>query len=463
MAKKAGNKAPVEKQAIPTLKLTVEALDNEGIGLAQHEGKTALVQGALPGDTVIAEIEHVGRTHIYTNLRKVVRSARTRSARTLCSKEQACLGCPLIAMRYPDQLLYKQVRVADALKAQQIVSSEQVNAVIPSENAVGYRASAKLTFSRKREKVSIGLYRRGTHDVVDCPDCPVHHPLINKIVAVVKEEVERQGISVYSAKHQRGMLRYLLIRVSPVHNKALVTFVSNFKDLQQLPKLAKWLTRKVPEVIGVHENINSSTGNVIIGDETIKLLGLPDLIDQVGDVSVRMAPESFFQINTLQAARIYRLVRSWANLSKMDSALDLYCGIGGIALHLAQDAGRVDGIEYVEQAVRNATENARLNSLGNCHFFAGDAAELIGEYQERNERFSLVTLNPPRKGCDEEVLNALNQMRPKQIIYVSCDPDSLARDLVILNNGGYQVAQVQPVDMFPQTSHIETVVQLKLN
>jgi 23S rRNA (uracil1939-C5)-methyltransferase len=362
-------------------------------------------------------------------------------------------------MKYPEQLLFKQQRVAEALHQYGLLDDIQIPAVLPSESPFGYRASAKLAFARKREKVLIGLYQRGSHDVIDSPECPVHHPLINKIAAVVRDEVQRQRISVYNPHHQRGLLRYLLVRVSPISGKALVTFVCNFRDLQQLPKLAKWLMRKVPEVIGVHQNINSSTGNVILGDQTWKLQGLPDLIERIGDIRLRIAPEAFFQINTLQAARIYSLVRQWAQLNKNDKAIDLFCGIGGIALHLAKDAGQVEGIEYVNEAVRNAAENAQLNELHNCRFTAGDASE---ELQKRSgeKNISLVTVNPPRKGCSEDLLQALCQLRPRQIIYVSCDPDSLARDLKTLISGGYRIKQLQPVDMFPQTSHIETVVQL---
>ncbi len=194
-----------------------------------------------------------------------------------------------------------------------------------------------------------------------------------------------------------------------------------------------------------------------MGDQTWKLQGLPDLIERVGDIRLRIAPEAFFQINTLQATKIYALVRHWAQLKKGDRALDLFCGIGGIALHLAKDAGEVEGIEYVAEAVRNATENARLNELRNCHFSAGDATE---ELQKRAGKLALVTVNPPRKGCPEELLQTLCQRRPEQIIYVSCDPDTLAHDLKALTTGGYRIKRLQSVDMFPQTSHIETVVQL---
>ncbi|MCW8858812.1 MAG: 23S rRNA (uracil(1939)-C(5))-methyltransferase RlmD [Deltaproteobacteria bacterium] len=461
MKQKPTSKKTAKKPVRETLKLTIAALDNEGIGLAPYENRTALVQGALPGETVIAEVEHFGRTHIYTQLLKVLRNAPERSAKIVCDQEHKCLGCPLISMKYADQLLFKQQRVAEALLQHKLLNDVTVPAVLPSDPPIAYRASAKLTFARKREKVLIGLYKRGTHEVTDCPDCPVHHPLINKIAAVVREEVQRQKISVYNPKHQRGCLRYLLVRISPTNGKALVTFVSNFRDLKQLPKLAKWLTRKVPEVIGVHQNVNSSSGNVILGDETLKLQGLPDLIEQIGDIRLRISPEAFFQINSLQATKIYQLVRRWAGLTKKDVAVDLYCGIGGIALHLAQDAGQVFGIEYVSEAVRNAVENAELNNLRNCRFFAGDADEELQKLPLEERRPALVTLNPPRKGCEKGVLATLCHLQPKQIIYVSCDPDSLARDLKILTSNGYRIGRLQPVDMFPQTAHIETIVQLE--
>ena len=448
------------KHQVETLKLTIDCLDNDGIGLAPHENHTAVVQGAFPGETVIAEVEHTGRTHIFTKLQRVLRNSPQRTATVACKHESDCLGCTLIRMKYADQLLFKQQLVAQALKQHELLDKVQVPAVMPAANPLGYRASAKLTFARDREKVLVGLYKRGSHDVVDCSDCPVHHPLINKIVAVVRDEVQRQSISVYNPRHQQGLLRYLLVRVSPTSGKALVTFVTNFRDHQKLPKLAKWLTRKVPEVIGVHQNINSSTGNVIIGNKTYKLLGLPDLIETCGSIRLRIAPQAFFQINTLQAANIYALVRKWAKLDKNDTVIDIYCGIGGIALHLAKDAGLVEGIEFVEEAVRNAAENARLNDRYNCRFFAGDAAEELQKLTGQRIP-ALVTINPPRKGCSTELLETLYQLRPKQIIYVSCDPDTLCRDLKIMIDNGYTIKRLQPVDMFPQTSHIETVVQLE--
>ncbi|HXV21965.1 MAG TPA: 23S rRNA (uracil(1939)-C(5))-methyltransferase RlmD, partial [Desulfuromonadales bacterium] len=218
--------------------------------------------------------------------------------------------------------------------------------------------------------------------------------------------------------------------------------------------------KKVPEVVSVQQNVNPSEGNAIFGRETLRILGTPDLLDMVGNIRLRIAPASFFQVNNEQAARIYALVRQWAQLSRQEVALDLYCGIGGIALHLAADAGRVIGIESVEEAVRNAKENARMNGLANCTFLAGDAAELIEDLVSQVQPGSVAVLNPPRSGCERQVLEAVAGLQPRTLIYVSCAPETLARDLDILAVLGYRTAEVQPVDMFPQTPHVESVARL---
>lgn len=446
-----------------TIKVTITGLDRDGVGTAPVDNRIALVQGAFPTETVIARVEHRGRTHIYTQLQRVLRQSQERTAATACTLEQKCLGCPLINLKYAAQLNYKQQRVATAMEQQLPGIPLTVNPVLACPEPLAYRTSAKLVFSRHRGKVSLGLYRRGSHEVVACPDCPVHHPLINRIAAIVRADVERQGVSIYNPRHNRGLLRYLLIRVSPDSGRALVTFVGRDRDYQELPKLAKKLTKKIPEVIGVHLNINSSTGNVILGNDTIKLLGHPDLIEQVGDIRLHIAPESFFQINTRQAARMYELICDRARLERRDTALDLFCGIGGIALSLARHAGQVQGIEVVPEAVRNANANADLNKLSNCRFTAGDATEQLQRIAAATPagHYALITLNPPRKGCGEVLLQQLLTLRPAKIIYVSCDPDSLALDLRQLLTGGYVLNELQPVDMFPQTAHIETVAVLQ--
>jgi 23S rRNA (uracil1939-C5)-methyltransferase len=352
--------------------------------------------------------------------------------------------------------------VADALAAFPSLLEVPLNEVWAAPETLGYRASAKLVVARKRGKGQVGMYRRGSHDVVDIADCPLHHPLINRVAAVVRDELDRRKISAYDTNHRRGLLRYLLVRVSPAYDKAMVTFVTSERNYREVTHLAKWLQRKVPEVISVHQNVNSSSGNVIFGRETFKVLGTPDLIDKVGDVRLRLGPTSFLQVHHAQAARIYRLVRDWCDLQAGESALDLYCGVGGISLHLAGKAHQVLGVETVAEAVRHAQANAKMNGFVNCKFVAGDVEAILSDDLPLSGKLGAVVVNPPRSGCSPQVLSAIADLQPRALVYVSCHPDSLARDLALLVEQGFHVEEVQPVDMFPQTPHVENVVRLTL-
>ncbi len=443
------------------LTLTIEGVDEDGLGLASHEGKQVQVFDALPGEQVVARVAHSGRHRIIASTLRVLRPSRERVAKTSCPHYRACQSCALLSWKYQAQLASKSKRVADALAAYPELYEVELGDVWAAPETLGYRASAKLVVARKRGKAQVGMYRRGSHDVVDIADCPLHHPLINRVAAVVREELDRRNISAYDANHRRGLLRYLLVRVSPSLDKAMVTFVTTERNYREVTHLAKWLQRKVPEVISVHQNVNASSGNVIYGRETFKVLGTPDLIDQVGDVRLRLGPTSFLQVHHAQASRIYRLVRDWCGLQSGESALDLYCGVGGISLHLAGQAHQVLGIETVAEAVRHAQANARMNGLQNCRFIAGDVEEILAGELLLNGKLGAVVVNPPRSGCAPQVLMAIAAMQPRILVYVSCHPDSLARDLALLVKQGFRVEQVQPVDMFPQTPHVENVARLE--
>ena len=448
-----------QRPALPTVETTIERLDDDGVGIGPYAGKELLVPGAFPGEKIRAALEHEGQRRSVGLLREVLVRHPDR-INGPCRCAGACLGCPLINLAYPAQLQVKGERVRAALAAREGLTAVPVRAPWGAEQPFGYRTNAKLVLAKERGKVSVGLYRRGSHQVVDIGNCPLHHPLINRIVATVRSEIEGQQIWVWDPKRQRGLLRYLLVRVSPGSGKAMVTFVTTEKDFTQLTRLAKALKARHPEVISVQQNINPTAGNVIFGRETLRMIGAPDLLDQLGEVRLRIAPTAFFQVNHEQAARIYALVRQWAALKPEESAVDLYCGIGGIALHLARDAGRVIGIEVVEEAVRNARENARLGGLSNCTFRAGEAEELVHDLTLEIPPGSVAVVNPPRGGCEAAVLEALAGLKPRLLVYVSCNPETLARDLALLAGHGYRTEEVQPVDMFPQTGHIESVARL---
>lgn len=463
MSRQTENQPAADRQRRKTscglVEIDIERLNSDGLGVARRQGKEVLVAGALPGERVAISIEHEGQRREVGRLQRILDPSPMRRP-SPCKSLSACQGCSLMSMHYPQQLRFKQDKVQEAFGRVPELKDAAIQPVLGADQPLGYRTSVKLALGRHKGRIVIGLYRRGSHDVVDTGACPLHHPLINRIVEVVRDEIARQDIYLYNPVSRRGLLRYLLIKVSPANGKAMVTFVTSQKDFKRIPILAKWVMRKVPQIVSVQQNVNASGGNVILGRETLRMIGQPDLFDQVGDIRLRISPTSFFQVNHAQAARIYSLVRQWAALRDNEYALDLYCGIGGIALHLARDAGQVVGIEMVEEAVRNAQQNAVLNQLGNCRFLAGDTAHLLEDLATSIPQPAVAVLNPPRGGCQTEVLQAVASLQPRVMIYVSCNPETLARDLAELIRLGYRCDAVQPVDMFPQTAHIETVVRL---
>jgi 23S rRNA (uracil1939-C5)-methyltransferase len=363
-------------------------------------------------------------------------------------------------MSYPAQLAWKLELTRQALGRFRELREAEVLDIVPSPHPLHYRNSAKLAVSGKFIAPVVGIYRKNSHDVVDIAACPLHHPLVNEVVAAVKEGIRKGKVPIYSPRTGSGLLRYLAVRVSLTENRAMVVFVTAERSFNELHHLGKFLQAAVPEVAVMVQNVNGSSGNVIFGETDHFLTRKQLLREKLGDIEFAISPRSFFQINTGGAEQIYRLVREWASLTGRERVLDLYCGIGGISLYLARQAREVIGVEMSEAAIADAGRNARMNGITNCRFEAGDTAELLSELREDAESFDLIVLNPPRKGCTEEVLRAVAGLGPARIIYVSCSPQTLSRDLALLARLGYPCSRVQPVDMFPQTPHVENVALL---
>lgn len=439
----------------------VSELNEDGDALVRHEGKTVRVTGALPGETVQARITFAGFRETRATTVKVLRHARSRLLSPPCPKLGQCDGCPLMLMNYPAQLAWKRDMVTREVRRQPALQETVVHALLPSPRPLQYRNSAKLVVAGKFNDPVIGIYKRGSHDVLDIGDCPLHLPLINTIVAAVKAGIRKGKVPIWSPRSETGLLRYLVVRVAEATNSAMVVFVTAERSYNEIHHLAKFVQAAVPEVTVVAQNVNGSAGNVILGPRDNFITKATAIVDSIGEVKFAISPRSFFQVNGGGARLIYEQVRSFSNLSGAERVLDLYCGVGGISLFLAGSAGSVLGIEVVEAAVADAAKNARLNGIANCSFEAGDATELLDGLREDGERFDLIVLNPPRKGCDEPVLQAAAAIAPATMIYVSCSPRSLARDLEILARLGYRTAEIQPVDMFPQTPHVENVALLR--
>ncbi len=439
-----------------TVELEITDLNHAGEGVGRAGSFTVFVPFCVPGDRVSARVISVQKNYARALLETLLVPSPLR-VKAPCRHFGACGGCQLQHLGYGEQLRQKREIVLQALRRLGGLETA-VLPVLGMAEPWHYRNKAQFPLAREGGKLRAGFFRRGTHQIVDLLDCPIQHPLIDSTFTIARNLLDRMGVPVYDEKTHSGLLRHLAIRVSDFANKVLVIFVTNGRDFPQGSALAKALSAGVPALAGVVQNVNTRRGNIVFGVENITLWGEPCLIEQVGGISCYISPASFFQVNSLQAGVLFRQVEKYAALTGTETVFDLYCGTGTIALYLSRRAGKVIGIESFAAAISDARENARLNRINNAEFFTGKAEELFPGFVEKGYRPDVVIVDPPRKGCSEKLLSAIATAGPKRLIYVSCNPSTLARDLRYLLGKGYDASEVQPIDMFPQTSHVETVV-----
>jgi 23S rRNA (uracil1939-C5)-methyltransferase len=332
--------------------------------------------------------------------------------------------------------------------------------VAPAPRRLGYRARVKLVVRNTKGEPAIGLYVPGSHRVMDISSCPVHPQAVNQVIGFLKKKIQEFEIVPYDERNDSGQLRYLDFRYSFAQQELCVTLVTRNKDFPQGGLLARSLRRRFSFISGVVQNINPQKGNVIFGAEYRTLAGQDTLVERIGFLKIGYSVGVFSQANPFTARRLYEEVMEVAALRGHETALDLYCGVGPISLHVAGSARQVWGIDDSEASIATAKQNARRNGIGNCRFIAGDVAQKLNETRQNMGAIDLITVNPPRKGVQPAALDALLAVGASKIIYVSCEPNSLARDLDRMTNAGYQVQQVQSFDMFPQTEEVETVALL---
>ncbi len=386
-----------------------------------------------------------------------------RAQRPPCRHYPNCIGCPFIDVPYPEQLVRKREITAGALAAYPALRSIHVPPVIPAAHRLGYRSRVKLVVRKNRDQVALGLYVPGTHRVMDISSCAVHPRPVNQALGYLKQKILDLGIAPYDERDDSGDLRYVDLRYSFARRELNVTLVSRHPSLPQGEKLARALQRKFSFVSGVIQNVNESRGNVIWGSVYRTLLGRDAILERVGGLTLVYPMGAFSQANPYAAQKLYESVARLAGLKGDETVLDLYCGVGPIAFYLARGARQVWGIDESEAAINAAKQNARRNGVSNCRFRAGDVAETIREIKNTAGRIDLITLNPPRKGVQPAALAELLEAGAPKLIYVSCEPKSLARDLDRLVEVNYRIAEIQPFDMFPQTEEVENVVLLAKN
>jgi 23S rRNA (uracil1939-C5)-methyltransferase len=444
-----------------TQNFTIESLDNDGIGWCRQDGVTVTIPGAYPGETVTARITHRGRSMATAALTRILTPSPQRLPVTSCRNTGECDGCPLINLSAEAQHTWKTDRVRYAFHAYQALKEVLISPLATPGAALRYRNSCKLVIGGTFNRPVIGIYKRRSHAIVPLLDCPLHHPLLNRIAKVTAEGIRKLKVPIYHQQTGNGFLRYLAVRVSETANEALVVLVTGQRSFNELHHLAAYLQRSIPEVSVIAQNINPSLGNIIFGQQDVFQTKRHYIVETLQHIRLQLSPRSFFQVNTAGAGYLYQSVATGLALTGREHVLDIYCGVGGIGLYLAKDAASVTGIEEIEPAVADAERNARLNRLTNCRFIAGDASEQIEELLDAGEHFDRIVVNPPRSGCSKEVLDAIIKSSPPLLAYVSCNPDTLARDLLHLVQNGFKIVGVQPVDMFPQTPHVECVAILQ--
>jgi 23S rRNA (uracil1939-C5)-methyltransferase len=378
-----------------------------------------------------------------------------------CPRMPSCVGCPLIGLPYPNQLKKKREKLVQALGAYLSLSKVNVPDVVPSPHRFGYRGRVKLVVRKSRRRIAAGLYVPGTHRVLDVSSCPVHPKPVNQAVAIIKKKCLELGIEPYDERNDTGQLRYLDFRYGFTRKEMSVTLVTRRREFPQGRDLARSLKRRFSFVKAVIQNVNEQRGNVIWGEKSLLLQGEDLIVENVGPFKLGFPSVVFFQANPAAAAMIYEEVLDLAGLSGKETVIDLYCGVGPISLHLASNARAVWGVDDNEPSISAAKQNARRNGIGNCRFLAGDVGDQLSEIKRTLGRIDLVTLNPPRKGVQPRAMDALLAADAARIIYVSCDPITMARDLNRLTDHGYAVSQIEPFDMFPQTEEVETVAALE--
>ena len=378
-----------------------------------------------------------------------------------CPHYPRCIGCPFINLPYPEQLARKRQLVAQAFAAFPAVAGIEIPPVVPSPHRLGYRGRVKLVVRRNRGEVAAGLYVPHSHRVIDISSCPVHPRPVNEVVHYLKKKVQELGIAPYDERDDSGDLRYLDLRYSFARCELSVTLVTRHDSLLQGVVLGSALRRRFSFITGVIQNVNEQRGNVIWGNSFRTLAGRDTIMERIGDLKLVFPAGVFSQANPFTARKLYERVCEMVALKGGETVMDLYCGVGPISLYLAAAARQVWAVDDSTLSITTAKQNARRNGRGNCRFIAGDVSETVAQVRQNLPQFDLMVVNPPRKGVQPAAMEAVLAAGAPKIVYVSCEPKSLARDLQRMSTAGYYVRQVQPFDMFPQTDQVESVALLE--
>lgn len=440
--------------------ITIDNMGYEGEGVGKIAGFTVFVAGAIIGEKVLIKIVKTSKNFAFGKLLEVIEKSVNR-VEPVCSIYKNCGGCNLQHIDYEAQLEFKTNRVIQVINRIGKLEKVTVHPTLGMESPYNYRNKVQLPTSNLNEEVKIGFYAARSHDIINMENCYIQDSVADIVVKLTRLWIKEFNIECYNEENQQGVLRHVMIRKGSKTGQVMVVLVTNGKTLPHKEEFIAIVTKKIKGIVSVIQNINSKKTNVILGEDCLTLWGKDTITDYIGEFIFEISPLSFFQVNSVQTELLYNKALEYANLSGGEVVLDAYCGTGTISLFLSKTAKKVYGVEIISQAIENAKINAKVNKVENTEFLVGEAEIIIPKLINDGVIADVVVVDPPRKGCDKTLLEAISHMGPKTIVYVSCDPGTLARDLGILNELGYTTKEIQPVDMFPQTAHVECVAKIE--
>ena len=431
-----------------------------GVGIGKYEGFTVFVDGGLVQDKIKVKITKSKKNYAVGDMIEIIEKSPFRVARKCSENLRQCGGCQIQELDYQKQLDIKTNEVKQVISRIGKLDDVVIHDTLGMEHPFRYRNKAQFPIQKKDNMPVIGFYKKKSHDLISTDECIIQHEVNDKIIKIIKTYIRAYNVSIYDEKTHKGLLRHVVTKVGFTTGEVMIVLVANGKKLPYLKELASVLKENIPGFKTLVVNVNTQKTNVILGKENIVAYGDGMIRDYIGELVFEISPLSFFQVNPLQTEVLYNKALEYANLGENDTVFDIYCGIGTISLFLAQKAKKVYGIEIVEDAIKDAKRNAKINNMDNVEFYVGKAEEVVPKMYQEGKRANVVVVDPPRKGCDEKVLDTIISMQPDRVVYVSCNPSTLARDLAYLNERGYKCHEIQPVDMFPHSVHVENVAWL---
>jgi 23S rRNA (uracil1939-C5)-methyltransferase len=438
-----------------------EDLTHDGAGVAKVDGYPLFVPNGLPGEKAQVKVTKVNKGYGFGRLMEIYEESPHR-VNAPCPIYKECGGCQLQHLSYQGQMLAKEKQVRDVLTRIGKLEDVKVHPVLGMSEPWRYRNKAQVPIGEHEGGLIGGFYQQRSHQIIDMKECLIQQEKNDEVVQKVKEICAKYGVRAYDEGRHKGELRHIMARHGLVTGEVMVVLITRTNELPNRKKISEEIAASIKGIKSIVHNVNPKKTNVIFGDVTRVIWGAEVIYDYIGDIKFAISARSFYQVNPEQTKVLYEKALEYAELSGEESVIDAYCGIGTISLFLAQKAKKVFGVEIVPEAIEDAKRNAALNGITNAEFAVGEAEKVIPDWYKEGNQADVLVVDPPRKGCDEALLQTILSMKPKKVVYVSCNPATLARDLRILEDGGYKTEEVQPVDMFPQTMHCEAVAKITL-